>query len=226
MSREASDRSLIGDVPSEGCSGNLRASFDLQTMKVAALECQTLSPQVNPLICWGLALPMMQRFNMEGGNVTVHVAYASVSDGQIQGILDSAPMPRAGHWGGLCLAVNVAEIHPSGELPRAFRSLRSMGVDVALNNVVPERVPFRLFMDLDFDCMYLSDLILRDGSAHALVNSGMVPELFHRIHRSGIDIVARGIHTKSDLDLARSLGCNQGQGPHLDLQGGCVATLF
>jgi EAL domain-containing protein (putative c-di-GMP-specific phosphodiesterase class I) len=116
------------------------------------------------------------------------------------------------HSKGGSLTLEITESRPIADLApmlKRLEPLRMLGVGVALDDFGIGHSSLKQLKRLHGTEVKLDRSLVSDDSAVAFARMAEVVDL---AHRSGIRVVAEGIETDADLDRARVLGCDRGQG--------------
>jgi EAL domain-containing protein (putative c-di-GMP-specific phosphodiesterase class I) len=110
------------------------------------------------------------------------------------------------------MTLEVTESRPINDLApllRRLEPLRALGVGIALDDFGTGHSSVKQLKRLHGTEVKLDRSLVADDSPAVYDRMAALVEL---AHRSGIRVVAEGIETDADLDRARALGCDRGQG--------------
>jgi EAL domain-containing protein (putative c-di-GMP-specific phosphodiesterase class I) len=142
------------------------------------------------------------------GSVTfgLNISYEMLVSGRMTALLAGQPAQR--------MFVELTEHVMFGdyELARdAIADLRARGVRVAIDDVGAGYSSFRHVLELAPDAIKL-DRCFTSGIEHDRARRAMASGFVHFAREMGIDLIAEGIETESELEAVRSLGVTLGQG--------------
>jgi EAL domain-containing protein (putative c-di-GMP-specific phosphodiesterase class I) len=142
------------------------------------------------------------------GSVTfgLNISYEMLVSGRMTALLAGQPAQR--------MFVELTEHVMFGdyELAReAIADLRARGVRVAIDDVGAGYSSFRHVLELAPDAIKL-DRCFTSGIEHDRARRAMAAGFVHFAREMGIDLIAEGIETESELEAVRSLGVTLGQG--------------
>jgi diguanylate cyclase (GGDEF)-like protein len=142
--------------------------------------------------------------------IRVNVAAAQLLDPRLVALVQSAMQqtPNAS-W---CLEITERSVMEVATRARqTLETLREMGVTIALDDFGTGYSSLAELQNLPVDSIKIDRTFVNDLT-HAGKDRGIAGTILGLGFRLGLDVVAEGIETETQLDILRSLGCSRGQG--------------
>lgn len=146
-----------------------------------------------------------------GFRVAVNVSGSEFADASLASRVASVLKARGAHPE--CLTVELTETVDLSDMAaahRAFRTLQHLGVHVALDDFGAEYATFQRFRFLPFDLVKLDREVTVAASSR--VGAAFVRAVVGLGDGLGMQVVAEGIETTAQADVAAALGCTLAQG--------------
>lgn len=115
----------------------------------------------------------------------------------------------------VCLELTERQmVDDSGECSAQSKRLRALGMQIALDDFGTGYSSFTHLLELPLDYLKLDRVLVKDIDSNTR-NQALTAGIVEMAHRLGMKVVAEGIESKEEFDIACELGCDYLQGYYI-----------